>query len=399
MPLFRYQAYDRAGSEIDGFIEAEDIAAARSGIKNRGFAPYLIEPAADTQTHGFGSDRFSLSEQARLSRQLAALLKGGVPLTKALSGIENQQAWIRRRNSLVALREGIEKGRDLSGVLGEMGNIFATSLLSVIRVGETTGRLDFAFAQLSAHLDREMEHHRRLIAAIAYPAITAVISIGVLAFLMVYLVPVVARMFSDVQNDLPWITRWLIAFSNFFSGNWLVLSLSMVFILVALKLSLRLAAFKRHFEKLQLKIPIWGNFIDGMRMETWARNTGMMVQCGVTLLETIKVTRENETSILQSEALEKVEKALERGVTFSEALKGTGAFPLFLIQMIEAGEASGELSPMLDSAAKELEAENRVVTEMFLNILEPLLIVIMGTVVGAIMIGVLLPIYEMNRFM
>ncbi|MDD2998823.1 MAG: type II secretion system F family protein, partial [Candidatus Riflebacteria bacterium] len=178
-----------------------------------------------------------------------------------------------------------------------------------------------------------------------------------------------------------------------------VLSLSMVFILVALKLSLRLAAFKRHFEKLQLKIPIWGNFIDGMRMETWARNTGMMVQCGVTLLETIKVTRENETSILQSEALEKVEKALERGVTFSEALKGTGAFPLFLIQMIEAGEASGELSPMLDSAAKELEAENRVVTEMFLNILEPLLIVIMGTVVGAIMIGVLLPIYEMNRFM
>jgi type II secretory pathway component PulF len=136
-----------------------------------------------------------------------------------------------------------------------------------------------------------------------------------------------------------------------------------------------------------------------MRMESWARNTGMMIECGVTLLEAVRVLKENHSSLLQFEALGEVEKSLERGVSFSEALKASGFFPVFLIQMIEAGEASGELSPMLQAAATELEADNRVLTEMFLNVLEPLLIVVMGTVVGAIMIGVLLPIYEMNRFL
>ncbi len=399
MPLFRYQAYDREGAEVSGVLDADDLPAARLAVKNRGLAPFLIEPAADESGGSFGAARFSLAEQARLARQLAALLKGGVSLTKALGGIENQEAWAGRRSSLVALREGIEKGRDLSGVLGEMKSIFAPSLLSVIRVGETTGRLDFAFAQLSAHLERELDHRRRLTAAIAYPAITAIISIGVLAFLMVYLVPVVARMFADVQGDLPWITRWLIAFSNFFSTWWLGIALTLLGMLVIFKIAMRFPGNRRSFETLQLRLPIWGRFIEGMRMEAWARSTGMMIQCGVTLLESVRVIRENETSQLQSEALEKVEKALERGISFSEALKTSGSFPLFVIQMIEAGENSGELAPMLFSAAGELEAENRSITELFLTILEPALIVIMGTAVGAIMIGVLLPIYEMNRFM
>ena len=399
MPLFRYQAYDREGLEVAGVLDADDLASARQVIKARGLAPFLIEPASDDAGSSFGAGKFSLAEQARLARQLAALLKGGVSLTKALNGIENQQAWAHRRNSLVALREGIEKGRDLSGVLGEMKNIFAASMLSVIRVGETTGRLDFAFAQLSTHLERELEHRRRLTAAIAYPAITAIISVGVLAFLMVYLVPVVARMFADVQGDLPWITRWLIASSNFFTAWWLAIALTMLAMLAIFRLAMHFPANRRSFEKLQLKLPIWGQFIEGMRMEAWARSTGMLIQCGVTLLESVRVIRENETSILQSEALIQVEKSLERGVSFSEALKTSGSFPLFVIQMIEAGETSGELAPMLFSAAGELEAENRSATELFLTILEPALIVIMGTAVGAIMVGVLLPIYEMNRFM
>jgi MSHA biogenesis protein MshG len=352
--LFRYRAYDREGAETGGVIDADDLAAARSTIKNRGLAPFLIEPAVDNHEGSFGSGSFSLTEQARLSRQLAALLKGGVSLTKALSGIESQQAWENRRSTLVALREGIEKGRDLSGVLSDMKTIFAPAMLSVIRVGETTGRLDFAFAQLSTHLERELDHRRRLTAAIAYPAITAIISIGVLAFLMVYLVPVVGRMFADVQGDLPWITRWLIAFSNFFSANWPILALTAIGLLVSFKVSQSFTGGRRNFEKLQLKLPIWGRFIEGMRIEAWARSTGMMIQCGVTLLDCVRVVRENETSILQAESLEKVEKSLERGASFSEALKNAGGFPVFVIQMIEAGEASGELAPMLYSAATEL---------------------------------------------
>ncbi len=398
MPLFQYKAYNQQGDETSGVIDADDLAAARQQLRSTGLAPFSIEPAVEETGLGF-SRSFSLAEQARFSRQLAALLRGGVPLVKALTGLEAQAAWFSRRPVLVQLREGIEKGRDLSAVMQEVGTVFSPSLLAVVRVGETTGRLDFAFAQLAAHLDREMEHRRRLLAAIAYPAITAVISIGVLAFLMVYLVPTVARMFSDVQGELPWITRWLIGFSNFLREYWIILGLGALFSLVGMHLALKVESFRRQWEALLLKVPIWGRFSEGMMMESWARNTGMMIECGVTLLESVRVLKENHSSLLHNEALTKVEKSLERGVSFSEALKTAGFFPLFVIQMIEAGEASGELAPMLHSAATELEADNRVLTELFLNILEPLLIVVMGSVVGAIMIGVLLPIYEMNRFL
>jgi len=398
MPLFKYRAYDKNGAEVAGVTDADDAAAARQAVRGLALAPFEILPASDGEGLPFFHG-FSLSEQSRLARQLAALLRGGVPLTRALAGLEVQQAWQGRRQIIVQIREGVEKGRDLSSVISDIGGVFSPTMLAVIKVGETTGRLDFAFARMASHLDRELEHRRRLLAAIAYPAVTAVISIGVLAFLMVYLVPTVARMFADVQGELPWITRGLIAFSNFFSAHWGGIAIIMLASAALFRVAMHFEGSRRQFEKIQLKLPIWGKFIEGMRMEAWARSLAMMIQCGVTLLESIKVIRENETSLLQSESLAIVEKSLERGVSFSEALKSSGAFPFFMIQMIEAGEASGELAPMLYSAATELEAENRSLTELFLTILEPLLIVIMGCAVGAIMIGVLLPIYEMNRFM
>lgn len=398
MPLFKYSAYDKSGSETSGLIDADDTAAARQAVKAQGLAPFSIEQASVQENLPFFQS-FSLSEQARFSRQLSALLRGGVPLTKALAGLEIQQAWQHRRQFIVQIREGVEKGRDLSAVIGDIGSIFSATMLAVIRVGETTGRLEFAFAQMASHLEREMEHRRRLLAAVAYPAVTAVISVGVLAFLMVYLVPTVAKMFADVQGDLPWITRWLIAFSQFFSEYWLLLSLGMTLLLIIGHFGCKLPAMRRQYELLELKVPIWGRFSQGMQMESWARNTGMMVECGVTLLETVKILRADCPSLLQTEALVSVEKSLERGISFSEALKSSGFFPVFLLQMIEAGEASGELPAMLQAVATDLESDNRVLTEMFLNVLEPLLIVVMGSVVGAIMVGVLLPIYEMNRFL
>ena len=399
MPLFKYKAYDKKGVEKSGVIEATEIGAARSSIKKLGLVPFEVEKDLGTEPGAIGRKSLSLSEQARFSRQLAALLKGGVPLTKGLSAIENQKAWEKWRPVLIGLREEVERGKDLSEAFLSSKAFFSPNLISIVRVGETTGRLDFAFKQLAAHIEREVEHRRRFISAISYPAITVIISIGVLSFLMVYLVPTVAKMFGDVKGELPFITQLIILVSDFMRKYWLIIGITGLISVVSFRFALMVKGFKRSWERFQLKIPIWGKFIEGMRMEAWIRNTGTMVQCGVSLLETIKVMRENETSVLHAEALDKVHSDLERGLAFSTALKEADYFPLFLIQMIEAGEASGELPEMMFSVATELEAENKTVTELFLNILEPLLIVVMGTIVGTIMIGVLLPIYEMNKFL
>lgn len=398
MPLFSYKAYDKQGAETSGTIDSTDALSARSQLKNQGLVPYEVDVAEATETILGKSDHFGLAQQVRFARQISALLKGGIPLTKALSGLENQEAWISFKTKLVSLREKIEKGQDLSEALREVGNIFESSSLAVIKVGEATGKLDYAFAQLSAHLNREMEYRRRFAAAIAYPAITAIISIGVLSFLMVYLIPTVAKMFSDVQGQLPWITRLLINTSDLFRNYWLWgLSFFIIFV-VLFRNTMKVKSFKKKWETLVFRIPILGRFTKGMQMESWVRNSGMMIRCGVTLLESVKVLKENTSSALHSDALNQVENELEHGSSFSDALTKSGHFPLFLVQMIEAGEISGELAGMMETSALELEAENKVTTELFLNTLEPLLIVVMGSVVGAIMIGILLPIYEMNKF-
>jgi type II secretory pathway component PulF len=399
MPVYRFKAYDKEGLENSGVLNSEDTMSARSELKKRGLVPFELELDSGDDGGLFQSSSMTLTEQARFSRQIAALLKGGVPLSKALSSLEGQQAWESRRSIFVELREELERGKGFSEALIEKGKMFSPTLISIVRVGESTGRLDYSFRQLAKSLEREIDHRRRLISAIAYPAITAVISIGVLAFLMVYLVPTVARMFADVQGDLPLITQIIIGVSNFFRDYWKFVGAGAIGFALLFHFGMKISSFKRKCQLFELKIPIWGKFVQGMKMEAWSRNMGMMIECGVTLMEAIKVMGENETSILLKEALEKVEKSLERGAPFSDSLKNTGHFPLFLIQMIEAGEASGELAPMLESSAAELEAENRVITELFLNILEPTLIVVMGVFVGAIMIGVLLPIYEMNRFL
>ena len=398
MPLFAYKAYDEDGKEVSGVIDSTNTSSARSQLKEKNLIPFEVKLEKAKETVLGSSDNLGLAEQVRFARQISALLKGGIPLTSALSGLENQEAWKKYRTKLVTLREKIEKGQDLSDALKETGNMFEPSSLAVIKVGETTGKLDYAFAQLSAHLNREMEHRRRFVAAIAYPLITAIISVGVLSFLMVYLVPTISKMFANVQGKLPWITRLLIVTSNFFRTYWVWGILSFILLAFFFKVAIRVKSFKRQWESLLLKIPIFGKFTKGMQMESWVRNSGMMIRCGVTLLESVKVMKDNTDSILQSDALTEVENLIEHGSTFSDALKKTGHFPNFLIQMIEAGEISGELAPMMETSASELEAENKVTTEIFLNTLEPLLIVVMGSVVGAIMIGILLPIYEMNKF-
>lgn len=405
MPLYSYNAYDSSGKEISGTIDAQNAAQVRKILKERQLAPISIEVSTNNNNSLFTSKGLTLSEQAKFSRQLSALLKGGVTLTKALAGIESQQAWQHKKSLFISIRESIEKGNDLSTALcengenGEHENIFSPALLSIIKIGESTGKLDYAFARIATYLSQEMEQRRRFISAITYPLITAVVSIGVMAFLMVYLVPVIAHMFVDVQNQLPHITRLIIFCSQVFSSYWHIFSIATLVVLVIFRLSQKILAFRLFCEKVERKLPVWGRFVDGMKMESWARSTSIMLECGVNLLDSVSVLIKNESAIMHMQALESVQKSLEKGSSFSEALRLSGGFPVFVIQMIEAGEASGELSSMLESAANEIESENRVITELFLNLIEPLLIVVMGVVVGSIMIGILLPMYEMNRLL
>ncbi|NLI77785.1 MAG: type II secretion system F family protein [Candidatus Riflebacteria bacterium] len=396
MPSFTYKAYDRSGAECDGVVEAAEPGEARARLQAQGLTPFELT-AGEAGAAPASFPAFSLGEAARFSRQLAALLRGGIPLARALASLEVQDGWSGRRPVLQAIREGIEKGRDLSAVLTGLGGVLDAWSLAVVRVGETTGRLDTAFGELADHLARQQEHRRRFLSAIAYPAVTFVVAAGVVAFLLGYLVPVVAQVFADLHGRLPWPTRLLIQGGALLKG-WGLPALAVALAgWVAGRAALARPAWRRTWERCQQALPLWGPFLDGWRLEAWARNTGMMLRCGVSLLEVVRVARDSSDSELEREALTLVEGALEKGEPFAAALTRSAAFPRFVVQMVEAGETAGDLGGLLATVAGELEAENRTRTDLFLTLLEPLLIVVLGVVVGGIMVGVLLPVYEMNR--
>ena len=401
MPIYSYKAYDREGNERSGLSEAGGEPEAREKLRAQGLLPFELRPAgADDGLGGpAGHATFSLADRARFARQVGALLRGGVPLARAIAGMEGQDAWSHRRLVLSTLREGIEGGRDLSIVLNDLGDVFDPWSRSVIKVGEATGRLDTAFTELAIHLTREMEHRRRLVAALTYPAIMAIVACGVLTFLLVYLLPMIRSIFADMRGRLPLITQALIALSDFLRdwGLWTIGGLG-VALLIGRTL-FRTTEAQRGLETFRRSLPLIGPFVAGLRIEAWARNTAMMLRCGVPLLEAVRVGKMCSDSVLERDLLEVVEAGLVKGLPLSQALKGAQDIPAMLIQMVEAGEASGDLAGMLAMVAGEFEAENAARVEVMMNLLEPLLIVIMGVVVGGIMVGVLLPIYEMNRLL
>ncbi|MFZ2960758.1 MAG: type II secretion system F family protein [Candidatus Ozemobacteraceae bacterium] len=400
MPLFTYRAYDRDGREVDGLLEVNDLADARAKLRAMGIMPFQLEPSTGLNPLSrVYRHRLSLAEQARLARQLAALLKGGVPLARAFAGLETQEAWIGRRLTLSVIREGIEGGKDLTVVLSSLGEIFDPWSLSVLKVGEATGKLDLAFAELASHLSRGMEYRRRLYAALAYPTIMMLVAVGVLVFLLTYLLPMIQGMFADMQGKLPLITRFLIGLGTGLREYGVFIVIGVLGLLAFGRSLWNRPELRRRLEVAAEGVPLAGTFLLTVRHEAWSRNLAMMLRCGVPLLESIRVSRACSSSLTQKDRLELVEHALEKGKALSQALQAAGGFPAMMLQMIEAGEASGDLAGMLGLVAGEYEADSLNTIEILLNLLEPLLILGMGLIVGGIMIGVLLPIYEMNRLM
>jgi len=399
MPLFEYKAYDKEGKEVSGFVDAPDAAGAKSRLREQSLISFELDESGAGVSGARAGYTFSLADQSRFCRQLGTLLKGGVPLAKALLGMESQEGWAHRRLLLVAIREEIERGRDLSVVLTDRQGVFDAWSLSVIKVGEATGRLDSAFQELSHHLTRKMENRRKLLAAITYPIIMGIVALGVLSFLMVYLIPIVQQIFADMHGSLPLITRVLISTSAFLRQYGILCAAAIILIPVLIRFAFAENLLRRHVESILVRIPILGAFLNAMRIEGWTRNTAMMIRSGVPLLDAIKVGRACSGSVIERDALEIVENGLVKGEPLSTALKRAGGFPALLIQMTEAGESSGNLAEMLNEVASELEAESSTKMELMLNLLEPLLIVAMGVIVGGIMVGVLLPIYEMNKLL
>ena len=402
MADFDYLAIDTRGNERRGHVAADTLDAARAALDGRRLYVVRIEagtaPAASSRPL-FGLKlarrRMSGKQLTLFTRQLATL-NSVSPLEESLRTITRQTEQDHVRDVVAQVHAGVVEGRRLADAMARQPRSFPALYRAMVAAGESSGTLPTILDRLAALLERQTEIRGKLITALAYPAILAFVAMGVVAALMIFVVPQVVEQFDTVGQELPLLTRMVIALSAFLVGYWWVLLLVFVLAGVAAWFALRQPPVRLGFDTWLLRVPLLGRLLRDLHAARMARTLGTMVASRLPLLEGLALTAGTIHNRRLKLASEEITDAIRKGGSLSAAMRRTAVFPPLLVYLAASGEAAGRLDEMLERAADYLEREFDRFTATALSLLEPAIIVVMGGIVATIVLSILLPILQLN---
>ena len=398
MAVFDYVAVDAGGRTVSGGLTAPDEAAARAQLGRRRLMPLEVFPAragarpAAPSARGAKLDARTL---ALTTRQLATLVSVA-PIEEALRTIALQADRPAVRRVLDGVHAGVMEGRRLSDAMALQGQAFPPLYRAMVSAGEASGALQPILERLADGLERDQEVQGKVITALVYPAVLAVVALGVICALMVFVVPKVVDQFDSMHQTLPLLTRLVIGVSHLMRDwGWL-----MILLIVAGGagggLALRNPAVRLKADTLILKLPLIGRLTRDLHGAKMARTLSTMIAAGLPVLEGLTITARTVSNRRLRMATETMAEAVREGGGLSAAMRRADVFPPILVYMTASGESSGRLEPMLDRAADYLDREFATFTAVMLSLLEPAIIVVMGGVVALIVLSILLPILQIN---
>lgn len=401
MPAFEYQALDNAGRTHKGVLQGDTAKAVRQVLRDQGLVPLEMSEVREQAPRREFKELFgrgiSASDLAVLTRQWATLVRAGLPLDEVLSALAEQSGDARAQRMLVAVRSKLMEGRTLADCLAEFPESFPELYRSAVAAGEQSGKLDRVLERLASFLEERREIGQRIIAALIYPALLSLVAFGIISGLLGYVVPQVVGVFEQLQTELPWPTRMLLAMSAFVRvfGPWFLLAL--VAAGIAFRMALVRPAFRSRWHGLLMRLPLIGALMRAQDTARFARTLSIATAASVPLLEALRLGSATLTLLPLREAISAAIARVREGGSLSRALAESGRFPPLLTRLVGSGEKSGELEPMLDHAADLQEKQVQGALGALVAILEPLLIVAMGGIVLFMVLAILLPIFEMNQ--
>lgn len=396
MAAFDYVAVDVAGRTVSGAVTARDETAARAALTRRRLTPLEVGPAAAApSTAPARSARLGGRALALMTRQLAALI-AATPLEESLRLLAAQAERPSERQVLAGVHAGVLEGRRLADAMGLQGRAFPPLYRAMIAAGEASGALQPILVRLADGLERDQQVQGKILTAVIYPAVLAVVAFGVIGILMTFVVPKVVDQFADMNQTLPLLTRAVIGVSDLMR-NWgwliaLILSIGIGGLIVAL----RNPSFRLRFDAALLRLPLIGRLTRDIHAARMARTLSSMIAAGLPVLEGLTITARTVPNRALRRSTEQMAEAVREGGGLSAAMRRAGVFPPILTHMTASGENSGRLETMLDGAADYLEREFAAFTAVMLSLLEPAIIVVMGGVVALIVLSILLPILQIN---
>lgn len=402
MPVYEYTALDAKGNSHSGIVDADSPAGARQKLRAAGSYPVAVREADSQPTRQSALffrrfRRVSQSELAVMTRQLGTLMSAGFPLVAALDALIPQTRSPQLKNQLTRIKDAIVGGSSLSQALSRVSNTFSPLYINMIQAGESSGTMELVLDRLAETIEKQQQVMQRITSAMTYPVFMTLIGAGILLFLITYIVPTIAGLFADMKQVLPAPTRILIGISEFLKLWWWLIPIAIVCIVLGFQRVRNTKTGRHAIDRALLSLPVMGDFLRKLSAARLARTLGLLLENGVSLLSALEIVKDVAGNVLISEAVEAAANKVRQGQGLAGSLDAAGRFPSLFIQMIQIGEQSGALEGLLRKVADLFENEVESALMRMASLLEPVMILVMGVMVGFIVLSICLPIFEMNQ--
>jgi general secretion pathway protein F len=389
---------DATGATVSGVLHADNARQARTRLRAQGLLPSVVDAVGTRERASQRwSRRIGAAELSLLTRQLATLLASGLTMDQSLTALVDEASQPFTRDVLSGVKAEITSGLSLAGALGSYPGSFPDFYIALVRGGEESGALPTMLQHLAEYLDARQALKQKTTLALLYPALVTVVAITIVTGLLVYVVPQVVQVFQQSRQSLPFLTRALIALSDFLRAAWPYLLAGFAGAGIAARYALRREPLRLRWHAWLLRLPILGALIRGVNTSRYASTLAILVTGGVPLLSALDSCARVMSNKVIANAIGQTMVRVREGVSLARAMGETREFPRLLVHLVASGEVSGKLEQMLERAAQlELQTLERRLA-VFLTVLEPVMILVMGGIVLMIVLAILLPIIEINQ--
>ncbi len=398
MPLFDYSALDKAGKKKKGVLEADTGRDARARLRAEGLFPLTVE--AESGSGGRGGrfmKRIPAKDLAGVMRQLTFLVGAGLPVVEALGAAVEQTGHSNLGRVMGRVKDRVMAGRSLAQAMAEEDGAFPRVAINMVRAGEAAGALEIVLERLAELLESRVKLAGRIRAAMAYPILIILISTGVLTFMFTYVIPTVTTIFEEAGGTLPLATRILMGISDVLIGyGWLMALIltGLVFLFLGARKS---QGGRKSLDRMKIGLPLFGGLVRRITLARITKTMATLLGSGVSVVESLAITAKVAGNVIYRENLEAARERIEQGGDLASCLREPSLYPPLVSHLAAAGEKSARLDKVFDRLAVGFEEEVEGGLSTLLSLIEPVLILIMGLVVGFIVISILLPIFDMTN--
>jgi len=399
---FEYTAVDATGRERKGVLEGDTARSVRQMLRDQSLLPVSVNEVLQTETkrerQQFSLRRgISAADLSLLTRQIATLVRSGLPLEEALMAVSEQTERPRIRSIVMGVRAKVMEGHSLADGLSDFPAVFPELYRATVSAGEQSGHLDTVLERLADYTESREQMRSRTLTAMLYPVLLFIVCVSIVAMLLTFVVPKIVKQFENSKAELPFLTQILIAISDFLR-HWGLLTLVIVILaFVAFFRWLRDPAARRRFHSFLLRIPLVGKVVRGNNTARFARTFSTLTSSAVPVLEALRISGEVVTNLPMRDAVQDAAARVREGAPIGRSLGTSKIFPPMMIHLISSGETSGDLETMLDRAATNQEREMDSILGAAVGLLGPLMILVMGGLVLLIVLAMLLPIFQLNQ--